>query len=153
MGSGQLPPGLHPDDEVVRELMLTPEGRAWLQWLTHNGITVEIGGASSHYETANDTIRLASDADPTSLIHEAVHAQQDINDERVDIRDSSREEYVDAQLDDGASPEEAKAAGREAIRELFVNGDYVPSGYEDSTYADFYDDQWDDANRWGRSGP
>lgn len=192
IGSGQLPPGLDPSDEIVRDLMLTPEGRAWLRWLTANGITVEIGGSSSHYEPANDTIVLATDAGPTSLIHEASHAQWDINGDRADIRGTDRDEYVTSQIDnevaavaaemdyllatgeeppsakegfydsftdaydgalaDGASPEEAEAAGRDAIRELFVNGDYVPSGYEDSTYADFYGDQWDEANRWVRSG-
>lgn len=47
----------------------------------------------------------------------------------------------------GATPEEADAAGRAAIRELFESGYYSPStGDGDETYMDYYGEQWDEDN-------
>ncbi|WP_157074884.1 hypothetical protein [Janibacter limosus] len=185
LGTEILPDGLDLTDPVVLELMQTPEGRAWLHWLRDNDITIVQGGSSSQYSPGTDTIYLGSDADVTSLIHEATHAQWDVEGKGVDITAVSRQEYIDAQLDnevnamvaeveylqatsddpgaiddqaftsytqaqdaalaDGATAQEAAAAGRAAIRELFTDG-YYETGNTGQSYPEYYGQAWDGRN-------
>lgn len=99
IGRALLPEGLDLTDPVVIELMGSPEGRAWLQWLRDNDITIVQGGPSSEYHPSTNTIYLGDDADVTSLIHEASHAQWDVEGNNVDIKAVSRDEYINASLD------------------------------------------------------
>lgn len=184
---GNLPEGLDADDPVVEELLATPEGREWLQWLGDNDIEVYLYNGPNEYHPGQDTIYLNSRADVTSLIHEATHAQWDVAGRDPGITEVGRDEYVNAQIDgevaamvseveymlatdaslaqtndqsywsyteaydaaiaDGASPEEARADGAAAIRELFTDGFYlVGNEDEDVTYMEYYGEAWDERN-------
>ncbi|UUZ45048.2 hypothetical protein LP422_01470 [Janibacter limosus] len=185
IGNLHMPEGLSVADPIAIELMQSPEGREQLQWLRDNDITFIRGGPSSQYSPGSDTVMLASDADVTSLIHEAAHARWDVEGMAVDIRSVERREYIDAQLDnevnamvaeveflratsedpeaitdqsyvdytaaheaalaEGASPEEADAAGRAAVRELFTSG-YYEAGDSEESYPEYYGEARDERN-------
>lgn len=182
-----LPPGLDLTDPEVLTLLQSPEGREWLAWLNANDIQVVRGSNASEYAPSEDTIYLADGADEKSLIHEASHAKWDAEGKNISITDSTRDEYINHQIDnevdavvaefeymdatgedpatvddkgylayteakeaalaDGATAEEAEAAGAAEVHERFMNGDYMPGNEdEDMTYMEYYGDAWDKRN-------
>lgn len=180
-----LPDGLDYDDPVVREMQQTPEGREMLTWLAEHDIKVSPGAGATEYDPTTDTIYLSDDTDPTSVIHEGTHAQQDVEGRSPDPKEVDRDTYVAGQIDgevdavvaeieylesaaedpttiddtaydayteaesaaleDGASAEEAREAGRDAVRELFYDGTFE-TGNTGESYEEYYGRAWDRIN-------
>lgn len=55
------------------------------------------------------------------------------------------EQAYDAAVADGSSPEEAEAAGHEAIKQLYLDGEYVQSS-DEQPYDESYGEFWDSRN-------
>lgn len=187
-----LPEGADPDSAVVKELMASPRGRETLNWMAENGVKMgDPKGPGAEYSPAENTMYVSDSGDAGSVIHEASHAQWDVEGQSVDPTTVSQEEYVQTSIDNeteattegiyydkemrmrgypveqsaaevnydgayneaieaGKTPEEADAAGRERVREMFVEGEDGFVEVETSTtsegYEEYYADQWAAAN-------
>ena len=114
----------------MAELRGSPEGQAWLAWLFDNDITVVDVGSTTAYNTGTDTLFLASDADATSLVHEATHAQWDLAGNNVDVTAVSREEYITNRLDGEVNSMVAEVRYLQATTE-------DPSTVSDQAFIDY----------------
>lgn len=93
-GNVDLPRGADRDDPVIQEMLETAEGRAALDWMERNGITLvtndKIDGG--YYSPSSNTMYMHTDYwNASTIIHEAEHAQQDAEDRSPDITNTSLE--------------------------------------------------------------
>lgn len=190
VGNVTLPEGADPKDPAIQEMLRSPRGRETLNWLAENGIAIEPNeGSGSEYNFETNTIELGYGDGADSLVHEAEHARQDIEGERVEVTPTNEAEYVEGQiqgevqavteeiylakeqraagqtvevdgfeyaydtayedaLESGSTVEEADAAGRDAVHEMFVEGEDGTIEAETSnsgqTYPEYYAEQHGD---------
>lgn len=101
-GNVDLPEGADPDEKAIKEMLETPRGRATLQYLADNDISIrfddDVKGA--YYSPAHDVMVLGKGYQGAdTIIHEASHAEWDVEGEAGDAQEMGRQEYVDTQLD------------------------------------------------------
>ncbi|MFT4286421.1 hypothetical protein [Nocardioides sp.] len=182
-----IPDGLDPDSDLVKEMLSTQRGRDTLQWLADNDIPIRIDpGTTGAYWNGTEIVLGDGFTDPSTLVHEANHARYSTEGRSADVQNLSRDQYVhdmiaeetdgtvqqiqaaqefraagydvssqpgedqytaayDAAVQAGASDEEARQAGYDAVEQEFYNGGFVTSTNGQS-YPDYYGGFWDRAH-------
>lgn len=102
VGNTRLPDGADPEDPVIQELLTTAEGRATLDWMARNQITMVVDPdvKGGYYSAADNTFYMNSGMwQAQGLIHEAAHARQDVDDVSPVATEVGQEEFVEGMLE------------------------------------------------------
>lgn len=137
-GNVRLPEGADPNDPLIKDLMQTPRGRETLTYLADNGITINVDSSVSQaaYDPDTNTITISPFVEtPGTLIHEASHAQWDIEGRGGDASTQDQDAYVKTQIDNEveASTEEVYYA-----KERRMDGVIVERGEMEIAYDEAY---------------
>lgn len=142
-GNVQLPEGADPDDPAIQELLDTPRGRAVLDWMARNDIAIVVdpNETGAYYDASTNTMTLGGGyVDPSTIIHEASHAEWDATDNQVVATEVSKDEYVDHAIDN-----ETEAVTEEVYyaQERRAQGHDVPVDRAEQDYQAAYDEAID----------
>ena len=155
-GNVDLPEGADPDHKAIKELLETPRGRATLQYLADNDIRIVFDedkkGAS--YSPDQDVMVIGpGHQEASTIIHEASHAEWDVEGLRGDVDEMGQTEYVETQLDNEteASLEEIYYAKERRMSGESVGRDGMEraydKAYEEAIEGGASEDAADDAGR------
>ncbi|MGO1165386.1 MAG: WXG100 family type VII secretion target [Janibacter sp.] len=104
VGNVDLPDGADENDPAIKELQKTADGRAALDWMERNDITIQYkddyDGAYYTNETNTMTLGEPPYNDAQTLLHEANHARWDAEDRQVDVEETTRDEYINGKYDE-----------------------------------------------------
>ena len=139
----ELPKGLDGDEQWVKDMMATPEGRKTLQYLHDHGYTIDTSGndGDRYYHSGKKIYLGESWQDGGALIHEANHAEAKVTGQ-TPTYDDSREDYVDGMIE-----EEIESNARQ----LEWGREHGPDQPFQSRYNRAYDTAYEDAIDSGQS--
>lgn len=151
-----LPEGADRDDPMVQELMKTPRGREALQSMHDNGVVLvqDENQKGAYYDPGTNTIVLGKGYDdPSTVIHEANHAQWQAEGKVPDATEVSKDEYVSRMLDNETESETEEVY---LAKERRLDGESVARSENEKAYDKAYTqaiedgkttDEADDAGR------
>lgn len=134
----RLPEGADPNEPVIKELMATARGRELLTTLADDGIVIEVDSSveSAVYKPDSNTIVISPFVkDPGVLIHEASHAQWDVEDRGGDASTQDRETFIATEIDNEV---EASTEAVYFAKERRMDGVIVERGPMELAYDGAY---------------
>lgn len=148
-GNVEMPEGADPDDPAIQEMLKTANGRAALDWMARNDITITYDDKydGAYYTASNNSMTLGKGGyrDASTIIHEANHARWDAEDRQVDVEETTREEYINGKYDEETDCVTNEVYYAKQAREAGVDAEYsVGEQKYDEGYARAYNSALED---------
>ena len=131
-----IPNGLDPDSDLVKQLLSTERGRQTLQWLYDNHIPIVIDpNATGAYWNGHEMVLGQGYDDAAVVVHETNHAQATINGQSADAQNQSRNDYVTTAVNEEV---DGTVKQIQAAQELRIAGYNVPQQPAEAAYNTAY---------------
>lgn len=150
-GNVEFPDGVDPDDKEIKEMLATPDGRAALDWLARNDVSVSYKDdhEGAFYRPFTNSIVLGEGQyrDGRSLIHEANHARWDAESRAANPDRTTRSEYINSEFDEETDCQTQTVYYAKQQREA---GDFAQYTRGEAAYDTGYSRAYNEALEAGR---